>query len=189
MKPTDIYSINLPANGTHVLRVAGEYFKVLQASGIVSVRSTWGRLSDLVAGQGLENTPFEYLELINGTASPNTVKVLIGDRNFIDGMSGVLAVNDTVPARTAAFVSAAKTVTNASAQLVAANASREYLLIQNNHPSASVFINFGAAAALTGCVKIIPGGAFELGSGVVTTQQINAIGDVASNVNVVAVEG
>lgn len=189
MKPTDIYTLTLPASGAHVLRVAGEYFKVLAATGVLSVRSTWGRLSGLVAGQGLENTPFEYLELINGTASPNTIKVLIGDRNFIDGISGVLTVSDTVPARTAAFLSASKTVTNVSAQLLPANVNREYLLIQNNNPSASVFINFGAAASLTGCVKIIPGGAFELGSGVVTTQEISAIGDVASNANVVTVEG
>lgn len=189
MKPTQIYRCDILANATFNLKVAGEYFKIMGSTGPVNVRAEWGRLAGLVAGQGLEQSPFSGLELNDASGAFNSVLVLVGDRKFVDGMGGSIVVQQTVPARSAGFSSAAAIVTNASAQIKAANGGRQYLLVQNNHPSASVFLNFGAAATLTSCIKVIPGGAFELGAGIVSTQAIHAIGDVASNAAVVVLEG
>ena len=79
-------------------------------------------------------------------------------------------------------------MTNASAQLLAANAARQYLLIQNKDGAGNLYIAFGKAATVANGVRIIPGGAYEL-VGVCSTQEIRAIGDIASNPNVTTVEG
>lgn len=189
MKPTQIYEFDIPANGTFILKVAGEYFKIMGVSAPVDVRAEWGKLAGLITGQGLENSQFSYLELTNTGAGVNSVRVLVGDRNFVDGMVGSISVSSNTVARVTGLASSAKTVTSTSAQMLAANAGRSYLLIQNNHGSASIFINFGAAATLAGCIKIAAGGAYELGAGLVCTDAIHAIGDTASNANIVTVEG
>lgn len=189
MKPTDIYTFTIGAGQAFNLKVAGEYFKILSATGAVDVRAEWGKLSGLIAGQGLENTPFSRLEIMNVSGASNTLRVLIGDRNFIDGLSGSVSIGQAAPVRVGALTSNAKTVTSTSAQLAAAMAGRSFLLVQNNHASGSIFLNFGAAATLTGCIKVIPGGVFELGAGLVTTQDVHAIGDIASNASIVLVEG
>lgn len=88
-----------------------------------------------------------------------------------------------------AFTNTQKTVTNADGQLLAANAARRYLLIQNKDASAQVWVKFGAGAATTANgVLIAPGGSYEL-QGYVSSDEVRAIGDVASNANVVTVEG
>jgi hypothetical protein len=52
-----------------------------------------------------------------------------------------------------------------------------------------VFINLaGAVATALNSIKIPPSGYFESGAGFVTTSAITAIGDIASNANIVTVE-
>lgn len=88
-----------------------------------------------------------------------------------------------------AFSQTQKTVTNASAQLLAANLFRRYLIIQNKDATGSVYLKFGATAATTANgIRIAPGGAYEI-TGFAPTDQIQAIGDIASNANVIVVEG
>ncbi len=88
-----------------------------------------------------------------------------------------------------AFTQSQKTVTNASGQLLAANAQRRYLLIQNNDASGDIFVNLTGAAATTGNgIKIAAGGSYEC-QGFAPTAAITAIGSIASNGNVVALEG
>lgn len=88
-----------------------------------------------------------------------------------------------------AFTQAQKTVTNASAQLLAANGSRRYVLIQNNDASGDIYVTLDGSAATTAKgVKIAAGGSMEL-QGYVPNGAINAIGSIASNANIVVVEG
>lgn len=88
-----------------------------------------------------------------------------------------------------AFTQSQKTVTNASAQLLAANIARRYLLIQNNDATGDIYVTLDGTAATTAKgIKIAAGGSLEL-QGYVTTGQIFAIGSIASNANIVAVEG
>jgi hypothetical protein len=84
---------------------------------------------------------------------------------------------------------AAATVINASGQLLAENWSRRFLLVQNNHATASVFLNLAGAAATVGAgVKLGPGGSLLLDN-FVPGSAIFAIGDIASNTAVTVVEG
>lgn len=86
------------------------------------------------------------------------------------------------------FVNTQKTVTNTSSQLASAKADRQYLLIQNKDASGSIYVVFGGAANLNDGLRIGPGGFWEWDS-TVSTQAIFAIGDVASNANIVLIQG
>jgi hypothetical protein len=188
MKPTSFYDFDIPANGVYRLLVSGDYFKLMTAAGPVNVQAEWGELRGLQAGQGLEATPFSYLVFTDTSGAANPVRVFVGDEKFIDGLGGTVNVGQSVVPRVAGFDNLQKTVTNASAQLLAANPARSYLLIQNKDTSGNVYIAFGKAATVAAGVRVIPGGAFEL-IGVCSTQEIRAIGDIASNANIVTVEG
>lgn len=189
MLPTNIYTFKVPANGLYRLTVAGEYFKILSSTADLEVTADFGRLAPVRTGQGLEKTPFKYLNFSDLSGADNYLQVVIGDENFVDGISGAAEVTRNVVPKSANFTSTAKAVTNVSAQMVAANLQRQYLLIQNNHASASLFLGFGAGPALlAGGVKIVPGGSYEFAS-CVPTAAVHAIADAALNDSVVVVEG
>jgi hypothetical protein len=188
MLPTKIYTFTLTAGQTYRLQVQGEYFKITSASGPVDIVSNFGRLDGMQTGQGLENTPFNDLVFTNASGASNTVKVLIGDQNFIDAMSGNMSIINNIAPQSSSFVNLQKTVTNASALLLAANPARENLLIQNNDGAGYIYVSFGAAATLLNGIKIGPGGSYEQ-TQTISTQDIYCIGSLASNANVVTVEG
>lgn len=88
-----------------------------------------------------------------------------------------------------AFSQSQKTVTNASAQLLAANPARRYFLIQNNDASGDVYVTLDGTAATTAKgIKIAAGGSYEC-QNFNPSGAIFAIGSIASNANVVTVEG
>lgn len=87
------------------------------------------------------------------------------------------------------FTQAQATVTNASAMLLAAKNTRRYLMIQNNDATGIVYVTVdGTAATTVKGVRLVPGSALEL-SDYVPTGQVNAIGSIASNANLVIMEG
>lgn len=188
LKPTDIYEFTVPASGSYRLMVQGDYFKILAASGAVDVLGNWGRLSGLTAGQGLEESPFQSLLFTDKTGGPNVLRVVIGDQKFIDGVSGSAAISSNVVARVGGMTHTSVTVTNASAQHVAANAARQYIAVQNRDVSGILYLRFGAAATTATGILIPPGQSYESGA-VVSTQAVHIIGSIASNANVLIVEG
>jgi hypothetical protein len=186
MKPSGFYTYTLAANASINLPVTGDYFKVMSATGAVTVKSNFGTLDDLIAGQGLENTPFLFLTIINKTASANTVRIFVGDENFIDGISGSLSVTKTVMPTGGSHANTQATVTNVAALFDAANPSRQYLLIQNNHATGILYLGFYAGVTAANGIKVVPGGFWE--PACVPTGAIYAIGDIASNASIVMVE-
>jgi hypothetical protein len=188
MLPTAIYPLVVPGGGSYRLLVSGQYFKILSATAAVKVQADFGTLDGIIAGQGLENTPFSYLMITNKSGADNTLSIIIGDENFVDGMSGNVAISKGCQAISNAFVNAAATVTTSSSQIIAVNLVRQYLLIQNKDASGNIYISFGTAATVAAGIKIPPGGAFEL-PGTVSSQAIFAIGDLANNANIVTLEG
>lgn len=179
MKPTKIYDFVVPANGPYRLTVAGDYFKILAATGPVHVKADWGSLSSLIAGQGLEESPFQYLYFDNTLGVANTLRVVIGDEKFIDGMSGSIDIGVAKAPRSGVYAHTAPAVTLASTQMLAANANRQYLMVQNQHPAGSVWVRADgvAAAAAAPAFRIGPGGFWEPGT--VPTGIITMIGDQA----------
>lgn len=181
--------------------VTGRYFTTLECTQTVNVRFyKGGKLLD--AGEikglmaGLEMTlgdindkepAFDRVQI--DVQAGDTVKVGIGNGQgrYNRGQASVTVTQNK--AAQATFTNTAKTVTNATGQLLAANPARQYLLIQNKDPSGTIYVNFGAGVAtVANGVRIIPGGNMEL-SDVVPTNAVQCIGDIASNANVLVVEG
>jgi len=189
MLQATIYEETIGAGLVSTRLFSGAYFNILSSTGAIDVRTDKVNLKGLIAGQGFEKQPFTRLEITDASGATNTIRYVIADEGFIAGLTGNMTISSIVPVQSGSFVNAQATVTNASAQIVAANAARKYLAIQNNDTVGIVYIGFGAAAvtAANG-LKIAPGGSYEL-SDVQSTQAIRAIGSIASNANVVTVEG
>lgn len=137
----------------------------------------------------IARVPFTQVVFENTEQAGKRLRVFYGvDVDFVAGVSATISIG-AQPAPRSDFTNAQKTVTNASTQMYAANASRNYLLFQNNDATGIVYLGFGAGAvtAANG-VKIPPGGFYELNSNV-AQNAVQAIGSIASNANCVGVEG
>lgn len=121
--------------------------------------------------------------IVAGEASP-------GVYENIGSVSQALNVNVTgsvSPTTAATLTTTTPTVTNSSTTILAANTARKNLLIQNNDTSGIVYLNF-TTTATTAHLKLSPGQSLYL-VGVVPTTAVRAIGSIASNANVVVIEG
>lgn len=183
---------------TWELNVPGKFFTVLGSSSAVNVRLyAKGQLLDLgevrALGAGLEiggmaeGVYFDRVQIDATAADTITIGIGNGQSRYNRGASNVTMIQNR--AAQMVPVNTAKTVTSASGQLLAANANRQYLLIQNKDPSGILYVNFGAGAATAANgVQIAPGGSYELDA-VVPTTAVQCIGSIASNANVLVVEG
>lgn len=103
-------------------------------------------------------------------------------------VSGTVNVGN-LPSVSSLFTQAVATVTTTSGQLLAARATRRYLLIQNRNTSGFIYVNLtDAAATVAGGIELGPGDSYELAT-FCPTAAITAIGSIASNPNVLVVEG
>lgn len=183
-----IYTDTLTAGQVLPRQFTGSIFKIISSTGAVNVKCTGADLQGLVSGQGFEKVPFERLEIKDASGATNTVRYVIANEGFLDGITGAMQITSNVQVQSGSFSAAQATVTNASGQIFAANTARKYLMIQNNDTSGTIYVQFGAAATVAAGVKIGPGGAYEMDN-VQSTQAIHAIGSIASNANVVIVQG
>lgn len=184
-----IYTDTLSSGQVFPRQFIGAYFKIISATGPVDIKANGVNLKGLTAGQGFEKIPFDRLEITDASGASNTIKYIIATEGFLDGLTGAMQITQIVPVQSGSFANTAKTVTNASAQLIAGNTSRKYLLIQNKDSSGSIYLNWGAGVATAGNgILIGPGGALEM-SEAQSTLALQAIGSIASNANILVVEG
>jgi hypothetical protein len=181
------------------LNVPGNYFTVLSCGSAVNVRLYRGG-QKLAAGDmtallaGLEVGPlvpapgdsFSFDRIEIDVAAGDTVTVGIGNgQAHYNRSAGSVAITNT----TGAFNHSVPVVTTASAGILAAKPARRYLLIQNKDAAGNVFVRLDSSSATAGTgVKIAPGGSYEV-TGFCPSGAVSAIGDIASNANVVVVEG
>lgn len=170
-----------------------DFFRLMAATGTVVI--DYYRNGALVAeaenvGAGYAerfmNDGFDRVAITSATAQTIQIAMRLGNEVFYDTPPvGNVAVTNV----SGAFTNTQATVTNASTTIDAASPARRYLLIQNNDATGDIYVRLdgGVATTLTG-VKIPAGGSYEL-TGYVPTGAITAIGSIASNANVVIVEG
>lgn len=170
----------------------GDFFRLLESTGPVTIEFfEQGReiaeAINMMAGYGeqFNNRKFDRLRITSPTAQSISYVVRDGAEVRYDRGAASVTVTNTA----GAFTQAQHTVTNASAQMLAANANRRYLLIQNKDPTADLWVNLaGVAATSANGLLITAGGSLEL-QGYVCTGAVTAIGSIASNANIVIVEG
>jgi hypothetical protein len=119
---------------------------------------------------------------------PVSGTVNVGNFPGTQPVSGTVNVGN-LPSVSSLFTQAGATVTNTSGQLLAARATRRYLMIQNRNTSGFIYVNLtGATATVANGIELGPGESYEL-STFCPTAAITAIGSIASNPNVLVVEG
>lgn len=182
-----LQTINLDAGQGVEFAELGDFFRLLHASQALKVRFYLGgrevAIADGVTGGYAEQFREKFDRVRLESATAQSVQFVVRDGNRVDFDQ---PPNGNV---SGAFAHAAHVVTNASGQLLAANVVRRYLLVQNNDAGGDVWVRVDGAAAVVGQgVKIAPGGSWEI-AGYVPTGAVMAIGSVASNANVVTVEG
>ena len=129
---------------------------------------------------------FDRIAITSATAQTIQVATRLGNEVSYDtppnGQVTVTNVNGP-------FTNTQVTVTSGSTQIDAASTARRYLMIQNNDVLGDIYVRLdGVAATLTTGIKIPAGGYYEV-TGFVPNGAITAIGSIASNANVVIVEG
>lgn len=181
---TRIYPFSVTSGGMQKISVSGAKFLIRSTTGPVNVRWASGFLANLDVGQGYNvRKGFAELTLTNDGASTITGAVQIADDDFIDNrVAGEVELNGGTT-----YVPTNPAIGVASSVLLAANTARKYLLVQNKHGTATVYLGFGVAATVAAGVKILPGGSYESPL-IVHRGVINAIGD-AVNTAVVVLEG
>lgn len=187
------YKQTVAAAATWEVQESGNFFRLLNTTGNVKVEfyrmGVMVSVAENVQGGLWREGEFDRVRIVDQSAAPNTVDFMIDlARVGYDRAAGTVTVATLNPTR---FTGAntQRTVTTTSAQLVAANASRSYLLIQNKDSAGTIWVTFGATAATQAKgIMIGPGQSLELGCNV-TTGAMQAIGDIASNAGVVTVEG
>lgn len=183
------YTYTVGAGLTQRVPVVGSHFRLLAATGPVDVSTDKVRFEQCGAGDGFEKVPFSFLVLKDASGSANTVTFVVADEAFLTSPTSQVIVSANAPAQDGSITNTARTVTNASAQLLAANTARRYLMVQNKSTTGTIFLNFGAGAATTANgIRLGPGAVWEWDFNV-PTKAIQAIGDIASNPDVLTVEG
>lgn len=170
---------------------AADFFRMLNAQQTVTVEfyNNGAKIGEAIEiGTGYaERVPGGFDRIAITSATTQTVQFVTrlgGDVRY-DQQTGAVTVTNN----NGAFTQTQSTVTTTSGQLKAANASRRYLLIQNNDAAGDVFIRVdGATATTANGLKIAAGGSLELAT-FVPTGAITAIGSIASNANVIVIEG
>lgn len=167
------------------------FFRILDLAGFVNIEfyKNGGKVSEAIgitAGYAERfSDSFDKIAITSATEQTIQFVTRLGNEVRYDKAP---VGNTTINTVTSTFTNTQKTVTNASATLVGANANRSYLLIQNNDAGGDIYVRLDgiAATTLTGA-KIPAGGAYEL-QNKVPSGAITAIGSIASNANIVIVE-
>jgi hypothetical protein len=186
-------TLHLDAGAKVEFNEAADFFRLMAAAAPLTVTFYKGG-SEVARGESVgagyaekwaNGTFFDRVALTSATAQDVQFVTRLGNTVSFDAPPvGNVSITNTG----GAFTQAQATVTNASAQLLAARA-RRYLLIQNNDASGAIYVTLdGTAATAAKGVKIAPGGALELNGLYLPTGAVLAIGSIASNANIVVVE-
>lgn len=85
MKQLKQYTYTLAPNASLQIPATNDNFIVQASEGPITViGDTFGTFTGVVAGQGLRDVPFGRLELVNETAAPNQVTLLLTPAEFVN---------------------------------------------------------------------------------------------------------
>lgn len=188
------YSKNtLAGGGGWEIHEAAGFFRLLSTTGVVKVSffRNGSLVSEVenVSGGFWRRGPIDRVIILDQSAASNTVEVMqdvqeVGyDRSAgsVSVTGQVLVANDDF-----AFGQTQSTVTTTAANLLAANASRRYLMIQNKSATGNIFVNFAGTATVANGFLIPAGGVWEW-NGSQSNQAVSAIGNIASNPDVIVI--
>lgn len=189
-------TVKIAAGATEELAVKGNYVRIRTAPyELIIENPDTSEKVEASQGDDFELSAFKRLRVTNNGGIDSIFKLTISQDKKAGSAPGVISgtvavaggVDINSPVRSAG-AQIQKTVTSANTVMVATNANRKYLLIQNKDATGIIYITFSAMSTIAGGIEIKPGGSFELNSNILTGA-VNAIGSIASNNNVIVLEG
>ncbi|AVO42727.1 hypothetical protein [Simplicispira suum] len=193
------YSQTFATAKTWELNVSGNYFTTLECTLPVNVRFfKGGKLLDLGEIKGLlaglevtlgdigKEAAFDRVQI--DVQAGDTVKIGIGNgqARYNRGQASVTVTQNTQTKINVTTLN--PQVPSYSTMLIAANQNRNYLIIQNNSNSGTIWLRFQFNVTKKLGIRIPPGGNFEM-NGPICIQAVYALGDIPANDDVVLVEG
>lgn len=122
----------------------------------------------------MQGNRIRYVQTISGT-SPSFTRAINRLQSSQGG--GFNAPTPTIFTDRSGSTSATPST---STLVAAANGQRRYFIIQNLSTTATIFINFTAAAAATGSLMLLPGGSYTMENNTITSEAINVFSATAS---------
>lgn len=179
-----------------ILPISGNSFYIDQDTSVAGVgyvhfqdTNLQSASAPVFVGAGfIANVPFTKILIENKLAQPGKIlRIIYGvDVDFTAGVNATIAVTDQAPVRFAG-VSTAHTVTATAANIVPANASRKFAMIQNNG-TIDIYIAIGAVATTANGFKLSPGGTMTFDAAV-STNAFSAITAGGTNSSIVHLFG
>lgn len=188
-----INTTTITAGATLEFTEVGDFFRYLEGSAAITVRYYKQGAELTIAEQvkpgyaeDFQTLSFDRITITSAAAQTIQFVTRLGNVVSYDAPpTGAVTLSGQV----GSITQAQATVTNVSAQILAARVNRKYLHIQNKDSSGDVYINLaGAAATVANGLKLGPGDSLELAD-YLPNAAIFAIGSLASNANVVVLEG
>lgn len=172
------------------LELIGNYVQLLETSSGVDIdflRDGGVFAQALNMEFGFASKPDKkFTALAFTSAGAQTIKIAVGSGDgSYNRSSGVVSIIGQQGAATQAQA----TVTNASQLLLAANGLRKALYVENNDAAGDIFVTIDGTAATAAKGKKIPPGGYWMFDAWNPNAAIYAIGSIASNANVVVIEG
>lgn len=187
-------TVTIGAGQTVQYTEANDFFRLLSSASSVDLRFyAAGRLvvESLNVNAGYAEKfkdQFDRVDISSALSQSVQFVTRLGNEVRYEGNVSITSGSVAISNMSGAFTSAGVTVTNASTQISAAKA-RRYLAIQNNDSSGIIYLNLaGAAATTANSIKVPQGGNYILDQ-YCPSGAITAIGSLASNANIVIVEG
>lgn len=188
------YRLSIAPGQTEEIAVEGQYFRIHDASVLVTVET---RPSDrksaaivtLSEGNDVKTAPFKALRIRHDNGAVQVIVLYVSDIGEI--RSSAIAGTVTIDNVNGGFSQGRDNVTNVAETIIAANANRRYLGIQNNDAAQVLRITLdGDVPTATAGFRIQPGEFFEV-PGFCCTGAVQAImeGATATANNVEWVEG
>ena len=194
------YKIKIAPGEAYDINAVGDYIRIKSAGVTVTVEAPeQNESAELEQGDDVTLSAFSRLRLSHADAAEQSVTVYIGKgtRAGSSKIGGAVSVSNfpastavsNFPGSNSGFSQSQKTVTSGGGLLLSANAGRRFLMIQNKDGVGYIFISLnGAAATQADGFKIGPNASLILD--VFTPNgAIYAIGDLASNANIIVAEG
>lgn len=157
-----LINFTIPANGSINAAFDADYIRVKTAAIPFEFKTRGGDSFILLEGEEAFIGAFQTFAISNNTGADQDISLFIGKNGAKVGSAKVSGAI-TVTNNTGLFTQGRASVTNINQVLIAANADRRYLLIQNNDLSAVLRITVNGLPAAAGQgFRVGPGDSFEL---------------------------
>jgi len=189
-------TFTIAAGNPLILPISGNSFYIDQDTSVAGVGYVHFQDTNLQAasapifvGAGfIANVPFTQILIENKIAQPAKIlRIVYGvDVDFTAGVNATIAVTDQAPVRFSG-TSQQHTVTATAANIVPANASRKFAMIQNNG-TIDIYVAIGVTATTTNGFKLAPNATMTFDAAV-ATNAFSAITASGTNSNIVHLFG